>query len=187
MKFDYDTPEYRDWMNKSDAAEKEVLNQAVMKIEDLYLILNRKLGINLEWKHTIKSARNGGREYLYCESSDIPLDSIGVCRYLFREIQLATFNSSTGTNKTRVMTERGYYDDEYDMSKPPKSYVWMTINFAYEHTGGGSNGHDFATCWFEDGIWKVRFVEEDELITSSKISTKTKNTKALTSVYNKMF
>ena len=167
MEYEYETPEYNTWHEKADKAKEEVLNQAMMRIEDLYAIINRKLGFNLTWTQQIKDGRSG--KYIDCESSDIPLDSIGVCKYLFREINLATFNSSVYIPKTY---NRETHWDEYEMEKDPVAKVWMTINFSYEHTGGGSNGHDFCSCWFEDGKWKVQFVEEEEVITSSKQTLK---------------
>ena len=167
MQYDYDTPEYKSWMEKARTAKEDVMNQALMRIEDLYAIINRKLGLNLTWTQQIKDTR--GRKYIDCESSNIPLDSIGVCKYLFRQINLGSFNSDAYIPQVR--NKETYYD-EYEMEKEPVAKYWMTIHFSYEHTGGGSNGHEFCTCWFEDNKWKVRFVEEEEVITSSKQTLK---------------
>lgn len=162
MQYNYDTPEYKSWMEKASTAKEDVTNQALMRIEDLYAIINRKLGLNLTWSQEIKDSR--GRKYIDCESSPIPLESIGVCKYLFRELRLGTFNSDAYIPKIR--NKETYYD-EYEMEKEPVAKYWMTIHFDYEHTGGGSNGHELCTCWFEDGQWKVQFVDTKEVITSS--------------------
>ena len=45
MQYDYDTPEYKSWMEKADLAKDKVLEQAMMRIEDLYAIINRRIGI----------------------------------------------------------------------------------------------------------------------------------------------
>lgn len=182
MEYEYKSPEYNAWWDKAEAAKKELLNQAVMRVEDLYLILNRKLNLNLKWEQEIKNYRDG--DTLIISSEDIPMEYVGICKFLFTRINLQTFNSAVGVEKDP--NDRGYHGS-YDMEKEPIPYLWMTIDFRYEHTGGGHNGHDFATCWFKNGTWEVEFVDSRERITSAKVSTRDKNTKALISALNKMF
>lgn len=160
MEFKYGTPEYEEWMARADEAKEKFTQEAFDALPNLYRILNNKIGMNLTYDASMKKSAYG-EERINIRSSDLSLD--GWTKFLFRSVVLETFNSSVGVSTT---------DGEYNMSKEPKAYYWMTVNFEYEHTGGGSNGHDFATCWFEDGQWKVRFVDEDELVTSSRKAIK---------------
>lgn len=157
MEFKYGTPEYEEWIEKSKLAEKECLEEAFKNLDDLYDILNDKLGMNLKFTDTIKTSR--GETYIYCKSEDFGNVS-GFAKFMFERICIETFNSSVATKKD---PKSDSYYGSYDMSKDPECYCWMTIDFSYEHIKGGRNGTEFANCWFENGEWKVRFVDGEEV------------------------
>ena len=152
IEYDYGTPEYKEWMAKRDAAEDNCLNEAYAALPELYNLINSKLGLSLQWNAQIKSGRTNG-DYIRISSENLDNTS-GILPYLFKEINLETFNSSVGTKKV------GAYPGSYDMSKDPECYYWMTVDFSYTHPRGGSNGCDFATCRYDNGHWTAEFIDE---------------------------
>lgn len=119
---------------------------------ELYDYIRKIIDVpDLKFNMTIKEGRNG--LYPMIESEDIT-EYIGVMKFAFSEMTIGTFNSSVSVN-----TPKDYNDMDYTQDYPLD--YWCTIHFSYRHYGGGTNGADFLTAWYDDKSgWTFR-LEKD--------------------------
>jgi hypothetical protein len=69
-------------------------------------------------------------------SSDNLVDKAGIMNQVFEKVALTTPNYGTGVEEGKPIS-------------------WMQVNFAWRHIGGGTNGGDWFTAWynFDDKKW----------------------------------
>ena len=81
------------------------------------------------------------------KSQDL-VDKVGFLKLIFSEIEISSFNS-----EIVVDTPKDYHDMDYTMDYPLR--YWCTVDFSYNHPGGGSNGKTFLTAWYQNN-WEYR-------------------------------
>ena len=103
-------------------------------MDELFNELKRVTGINdLKFTYTIKEDRYGMPRITF-ESQDL-VDRVGFLKLIFQDIKISNFNS-------QVL----YKDDKF--------IYWCTIDFHYNHPGGGSNGKTFYSARYINNTWE---------------------------------
>ena len=73
-------------------------------------------------------------------SSDNLIDKVGIMNQVFKSVEISTPNYSVKRNPEGALVS------------------WSSIDFAWEHINGGSNGGDWFTAWynFDTKAWSFR-------------------------------
>jgi len=103
-------------------------------MNELFEELKKVTGINdLKFTYKITGSRNGMPRISF-QSQDL-VDKVGFLKLIFAEIHISEFNS-----------EILYRDNDF--------IFWCTVDFHYNHPGGGSNGKTFYTARYKNNCWE---------------------------------
>lgn len=128
---------------KPEILEKAMEFVKTIPMDELYDVIRRITNLpDLTFTEQIKIDK-WDQPQISFESQDIA-DKVGFLRLMFKEIQIANFNSSVK-----------YVDNEDDPTQPGYFYYWGTACFRYTHPNGGSNGCDFLSFkYIQNQGWK---------------------------------
>lgn len=143
----WEHPNYENWKKQKKVAEEKILQEAYNHLDELYSIINKKIGMDLTYKADITEIR--GKNYIEFESDDFS-KAQGLLSIIFKKLILSG-DFSAGTERR----QDNY--DEYDVSVEPKCYAGGSISFRFDIHSGGSNGIDLCRAWYQNGKWEVRF------------------------------
>lgn len=103
-------------------------------MDELFNELKRVTGIpDLKFTYKIGGSRTG-MPHITFESQDL-VDKVGFLKLIFADIRVSNFNS-----------EIIYKNDQF--------MYWCTVDFHYNHPGGGSNGKTFYTARYVNNCWQ---------------------------------
>ena len=146
---EYSREQYEQWQERHERLKEEFAHE--IPFNELFAKISQLTGLN-DLKFSVKFVN--GREGLRpeFESQDL-VDKVGFLKLIFSSIKITSFNSAIAIDKPRN------YDD-IDYTKTYPIYYWCTVDFSYEHPGGGSNGKTFLTAWYQDNQWQYRLEGE---------------------------
>ena len=141
---------------KNEEAIKMVKDQntetldKLFKVEVMKELIRKALGCKeLELTHEWEIKDYGSMIGLNLKSNNLLPNFGDFGKHLFSEIVIETFGSATAYFAGMTY---GYYSDR---KKVTNEEMYASIHFGYKHPSGGSNGHGFASMWFENGSWTL--------------------------------
>jgi hypothetical protein len=125
------------WMKKAEDEGKEFTQEMFDSIDwaPLESEIEKTVGTKVTLEKTRVKSRSEGY-YVKIKSQNLA-DKSGVLSSVFKEVQIDNFGGS--------------YNFE-------KDYLWVLVHFSWEHKGGGSNGTELFTAWYEfkTKTWQFR-------------------------------
>lgn len=117
-------------------------------------LLNSKTGLNLVYEIKVAETRQGSK-YVEIESNEIKNNIIALA---WKSFKLCNFGGNFWTRRNK----NSHYGNEEDFTKfAPEIGYGASIDFAYEHNDGGSNGAKVGQIRFTEssGKWEFELVE----------------------------
>jgi len=97
--------------------------------------IKKRAGIDPKLDFEIKPGRRG--PYVAINSKNL-VDSSGVFKEVFTDVRISNFGGSIG-------------------EKDGKIIAWIPVHIDWKHKGGGTNGAEWFTAWFDFGTKKWTF------------------------------